>query len=43
METNSRNLNQPLDELTKDIKTVAINCLQWGDTGKGKIIDFFSD
>ncbi|MFA7050056.1 MAG: adenylosuccinate synthetase [Patescibacteria group bacterium] len=26
-----------------ETKTVAINCLQWGDTGKGKIVDLFSD
>lgn len=30
-----------LDLVSKDVKTVAINCLQWGDTGKGKIVDLF--
>jgi len=31
-----------LKKLTKDITTVAITCLQWGDTGKGKFVDLFA-
>ncbi len=43
METNT-NLDLLQSGLINDeIKTVAINCLQWGDTGKGKIIDMLSD
>ncbi len=29
-------------KILKDIKTLAIVCLQWGDTGKGKIVDLFA-
>src|SRR3989344_5316304 len=31
-----------LDKLLKDVKTVAIVCNQWGDTGKGKFSDYFA-
>ncbi len=30
-------------KLLKGIKTLAITCRQWGDTGKGKFVDFFTD
>lgn len=28
--------------LLRDIRTLAIVCTQWGDTGKGKFVDFFA-
>jgi len=28
--------------LLRGVKTLAITCRQWGDTGKGKIVDFFA-
>ena len=31
-----------LDKLLKDVKTMAIVCNQWGDTGKGKFSDYFA-
>jgi len=31
-----------LKKLTKDVKTIAIVCNQWGDTGKGKFSDYFA-
>jgi adenylosuccinate synthase len=31
-----------LNEFTKDTKTIAIVCNQWGDTGKGKFVDYFA-
>lgn len=33
----------PLDDLLRDVKTLAIVCNQWGDTGKGKFVDYFSE
>lgn len=30
-------------KLLKNVHTLAIVCLQWGDTGKGKFIDYFAD
>lgn len=30
-------------ELLKNVKTVAISCRQWGDTGKGKFVDIFAE
>lgn len=32
-----------LENLLKNIKTVAVVCNQWGDTGKGKLVDYFSE
>ncbi|MCB9802483.1 adenylosuccinate synthetase [Candidatus Nomurabacteria bacterium] len=32
-----------LQELLKDKKIVAVVCNQWGDTGKGKLVDLLSD
>ncbi|MFA6587451.1 MAG: adenylosuccinate synthetase [Patescibacteria group bacterium] len=29
--------------LLKEVKTLAIVCNQWGDSGKGKFVDFFAD
>ncbi len=29
--------------LLRDIRTLAIVCTQWGDTGKGKFVDFFAE
>ena len=31
------------DLITKDVKTIAIVCNQWGDTGKGKFSDYFAE
>ena len=31
-----------LDRLLKDVQTVAVICNQWGDTGKGKLVDLLS-
>ena len=31
-----------LDNLLKDVQTIAIICNQWGDTGKGKFSDYFA-
>lgn len=31
-----------LDKLLKGVQTIAIICNQWGDTGKGKFSDYFS-
>lgn len=31
-----------LDDLLKEIQTVAVICNQWGDTGKGKFSDYFA-
>ena len=31
-----------LDDLLKDVQTVAVICNQWGDTGKGKFSDYFA-
>ncbi len=31
-----------LDDLLKGVKTIAIICNQWGDTGKGKFSDYFA-
>ena len=31
-----------LDDLIRGVKTIAIICNQWGDTGKGKFSDFFA-
>ncbi|MDD5527971.1 MAG: adenylosuccinate synthetase [Patescibacteria group bacterium] len=35
-------LTERIAKLTKNVKTMAVTCLQWGDTGKGKIVDLFS-
>ncbi len=32
-----------LDKLTKDVQITAVVCNQWGDTGKGKIVDYFTE
>ncbi|MBI4154989.1 adenylosuccinate synthetase [Candidatus Woesearchaeota archaeon] len=32
-----------LDNLLKNINVLAIVCNQWGDTGKGKFVDYFSE
>src|SRR3990167_933609 len=29
----------PMQKMLSDVNTVALTCLQWGDTGKGKIVD----
>ncbi len=29
--------------LLKNVRTLAIVCTQWGDTGKGKLVDYFSE
>lgn len=39
----SNKIRDGIGRLTKDVKTVAITCLQWGDTGKGKFVDLFAD
>ncbi len=39
----SARLAKGISRLTAGKKTVAVTCLQWGDTGKGKLVDFFSD
>lgn len=31
-----------MKDLLKSVKTLAITCSQWGDTGKGKFVDLFS-
>lgn len=31
-----------LERLLHDVKTLAIVCNQWGDTGKGKFVDYFA-
>tara|TARA_Y100000310_G_scaffold308996_1_gene352649 strand:- start:4015 stop:5520 length:1506 start_codon:yes stop_codon:yes gene_type:complete len=35
--------NDKFGEFLKDVKTLAIVCNQWGDTGKGKFVDYFSE
>ena len=30
-------------EIPDSVKTVAVTCLQWGDTGKGKFVDLFAN
>lgn len=37
------NSNELSDTLLKDVKTMAIVCNQWGDTGKGKFVDYFAE
>jgi adenylosuccinate synthase len=32
-----------MKELLKEVNTLAIVCSQWGDTGKGKFVDYFAD
>lgn len=32
-----------MKKLVKDYKTIAVVCNQWGDTGKGKFVDFLGD
>lgn len=32
-----------MKKLLKHVRTLAIVCLQWGDSGKGKLVDFFAD
>ena len=36
-------LTKAVARLLKGVKTLGIICNQWGDTGKGKFVDFFSD
>ncbi len=36
-------LEEKTKKLLRDAKTVAVVCNQWGDTGKGKLVDFFAD
>lgn len=31
-----------LDKLLKNVQVLAVVCNQWGDTGKGKLTDYFS-
>lgn len=31
------------EDLLKDVKTLAVVCTQWGDTGKGKFVDYFAE
>ena len=31
-----------LDQLTNNVQIITIICNQWGDTGKGKITDYFA-
>lgn len=38
----SDRIKDGLKQLTKDVKTIAITCLQWGDTGKGKLVDLLA-
>lgn len=38
-----RSLLKGINCLLKGIKTLAIVCFQWGDSGKGKIVDFFAE
>jgi len=35
--------NNKFEEFLKEVKTLAIVCNQWGDTGKGKFVDYFSE
>jgi len=35
-------LKEGVVRLLKDVKTLAIVCYQWGDSGKGKIVDLFA-
>ena len=32
-----------IDEFLRDVHVLAIVCNQWGDTGKGKVVDFFTE
>src|SRR3989338_11317275 len=32
-----------LETLVEGKKTIALPCAQWGDTGKGKFVDFFAE
>jgi len=32
-----------MDKLLKEVRTVAVVCNQWGDTGKGKIVDVLAE
>lgn len=36
-------MKNKLDILLRDVNTAAVICSQWGDTGKGKIVDLFAD
>jgi len=38
----SKELRDGLDELTRKARVIAITCLQWGDTGKGKFVDLLA-
>jgi adenylosuccinate synthase len=38
----SKILAEGIDRLTKGVMTIAVSCQQYGDTGKGKIVDFFA-
>jgi len=35
------NLIQDMNKFLANKKTIAVICNQWGDTGKGKFVDFF--
>lgn len=37
------NNSENRDRLLQGVKVLAIVCNQWGDTGKGKFVDYFSD
>jgi len=34
---------ETLENFLDDVQVLAIICNQWGDSGKGKIVDFFSE
>jgi len=34
---------QSLENFLKNVKTLAVVCNQWGDTGKGKFVDYFAE
>lgn len=36
-------LPRNLTDFLKEVNTLAVVCLQWGDTGKGKFVDLFAD
>jgi len=40
MENN--NLSDKISALLNNVKTVAVICLQWGDSGKGKVVDLLA-
>jgi len=34
---------KPLLNIPRSVRTIAVTCLQWGDTGKGKVVDLLAD